>query len=121
MNLANRIPELCKEYDVDFQKVRIVCVEAAPMILPGFDPELVKYARAKLEKKGVEFRIGTPLKEATPNSVIISKGEDEVEEIQAGTIVWAAGVRGNPVIEKSGIENMRARVKVGKDLESSRP
>jgi NADH:ubiquinone reductase (H+-translocating) len=114
--LGNRIPELCKEYDVDFQKVRIVCVEAAPMILPGFDPELVKYARAKLEKKGVEFRIGTPLKEATENSVIISKGEDEVEEIQAGTIVWAAGVRGNPVIEKAGIENMRARVKVEKDL-----
>lgn len=114
--LGNRVPELCKEYDVDFQKVRIVCVEAAPMILPGFDPELVKYARAKLEKKGVEFRIGTPLKEATPNSVIISKGEEEVEEIPAGTIVWAAGVRGNPVIEKSGIENMRARVKVGKDL-----
>ncbi|MBM7586229.1 NADH dehydrogenase [Bacillus pakistanensis] len=114
--LGNRVPELCKEYDVDPKKVRIVCVEAAPMILPGFDPELVKYARAKLEKKGIEFSIGTPLKEAKADSVIISKGEDEVEEIKAGTIVWAAGVRGNPVIEKAGIENMRARVKVEKDL-----
>jgi NADH:ubiquinone reductase (H+-translocating) len=114
--LGNRVPELCKEYDVDPKKVRIVCVEAAPMILPGFDPELVKYARAKLEKKGIEFSIGTPLKEAKADSVIISKGEEEVEEIKAGTIVWAAGVRGNPVIEKSGIENMRARVKVEKDL-----
>ncbi len=114
--LGNRIPELCKEYDVDPKKVRIVCVEAAPMILPGFDPELVKYARAKLEKKGVEFSIGTPLKEATENSVLIAKGEDEVEEIKAGTVVWAAGVRGNPLIEKAGIENMRARVKINKDL-----
>lgn len=49
--LGNRIPELCKEYDVPFEKVKIVCVEAAPMVLPGFDPELVEYAVAHLEKK----------------------------------------------------------------------
>ncbi|PRX74497.1 NADH dehydrogenase [Bacillus sp. V-88] len=114
--LGNRVPELCHEYDIDRKKVRIVCVEAAPMILPGFDPELVKYARAKLEKKGVEFHIGTPLKEAKADSVLIAKGEDEVEEIKAGTIVWAAGVRGNSIIERAGIENMRARVKINRDL-----
>ncbi|KMK91818.1 NAD(P)/FAD-dependent oxidoreductase [Rossellomorea marisflavi] len=114
--LGNRVPELCKEYDIDQKKVRIVCVEAAPMILPGFDPELVKYARAALEKKGVEFSIGTPLKEAREGSVLIAKSEDEIEELKAGTIVWAAGVRGSSLIEKSGIENMRARVKVNLDL-----
>ena len=36
--LGNRVPELCKEYDVPKEKVRVVCVEAAPMVLPGFDP-----------------------------------------------------------------------------------
>ncbi len=114
--LTNRIPELCKEYDVDYSKVRIYCVEAAPMVLPGFDPELVKYAVAQLEKKGVEFKIGTPIKGATADGIIVAKGEDETEEIKAGTVVWAAGVRGSSVIEKSGIENMRARVKVDPDL-----
>ncbi len=114
--LGNRVPELCKEYDIDYSKVRIYCIEAAPMVLPGFDPELVKYAVAQLEKKGVEFKIGTPIKGATAEGIIVAKGEDETEEIKAGTIVWAAGVRGNSVIEKSGIENMRARVKVNPDL-----
>jgi len=114
--LSNRIPELCKEYDVDFHKVKVICVEAAPMVLPGFDPELVNYATSYLEKKGVEFRIGTAIKEATPEGIIVAKGEDEVEEIKAGTVVWAAGVRGNSVIEKSGIEAMRGRVKVNLDL-----
>lgn len=114
--LANRVPELCKEYDIDYSKVRIYCVEAAPMVLPGFDPELVKYAVAQLEKKGVEFKIGTPIKGATPEGIIVAKGEDETEEIKAGTVVWAAGVRGSSIIEKSGIENMRARVKVNPDL-----
>ncbi|CAM3466116.1 NAD(P)/FAD-dependent oxidoreductase [Cytobacillus oceanisediminis] len=114
--LANRIPELCKEYDVDYHKVKLICVEAAPMVLPGFDPELVNYAVSHLEKKGVQFMIGTAIKEATPEGIIVGKGEDEVEEIKAETVVWAAGVRGNSIIENSGIEAMRGRVKVQPDL-----
>ncbi|WP_059173601.1 NAD(P)/FAD-dependent oxidoreductase [Bacillus sp. FJAT-27445] len=114
--LANRIPELCQEYDVDFNKVRIICVEAAPTVLPGFDPELVNYAVAALERKGVEFMIGTAIKECTPQGIIVGKGENEVMEIKAETVVWAAGVRGHSVIEKSGFEAMRGRVKVQPDL-----
>ncbi|ARJ38221.1 NAD(P)/FAD-dependent oxidoreductase [Sporosarcina sp. P21c] len=114
--LGNRVPELCEEYDVPAKKVRILCVEAAPMVLPGFDPELVEYAVRQLGAKGVEFSIGTPVVEATPEGVKIKKGEDEFEFIKAGTVVWAAGVRGNHLIEESGIENMRARVKVEKDM-----
>ena len=114
--LGNRVPELCKEYDVPFEKVRVLCVEAAPMVLPGFDPELVDYAVRQLKSKGIEFSIGTPVVEATAEGVNIKKGEDEFEFIKAGTVIWAAGVRGNRMIEESGIENMRARVKVEKDL-----
>ncbi|EIJ80697.1 NADH dehydrogenase [Bacillus methanolicus PB1] len=114
--LVNRVPELCREYDVDINKVKIICVEAAPSALPGFDPELVKYAMSRLESKGVEFRIGTPIKECTPEGILVAKGEDELEEIKAGTVVWAAGVRGSAIIEKSGFEAMRARVKVEPDL-----
>lgn len=114
--LGNRIPELCREYDIDRNLVRIVCVEAAPTALPGFDPELVNYAMANLSKKGVEFMIGTAIKEATPDGIIVAKGENETEEIKAATVVWAAGVRGNPIVEASGFENMRGRVKVDPDL-----
>lgn len=114
--LANRVPELCKEFDVPREKVRVICVEAAPMVLPGFDPELVSYAVGHLESKGIEFSIGTPVVEATPEGVNIKKGDDEFEFIKAGTVVWAAGVRGNRLIESTPIENMRARVKVEKDL-----
>ncbi|MBS4178564.1 NAD(P)/FAD-dependent oxidoreductase [Lederbergia citrea] len=114
--LGNRIPELCEEYDIDQKLVRVICVEAAPTALPGFDPELVKYAMAHLESKGIEFMIGTAIKEATPEGIIVAKGENETEEIKAETVVWAAGVRGNPIIEASEFENMRGRVKVEKDL-----
>jgi NADH dehydrogenase len=109
--LANRVPELCQEFDIDRDKVRVVCVEAAPMILPGFDQELVDYARSYLERKGIEFRIGTAIKECTPEGIIVAK-DDSVEEIKAATVIWAAGVRGNAIVEESGFEAMRGRVKV---------
>lgn len=114
--LGNRIPELCKEFDIPQEKVRVLCVEAAPMVLPGFDPQLVEYAKTQLSKKGIEFSIGTPLVEATQEGVKIKKGEDEFEFIKAGTVVWAAGVRGNSLIETSGIESNRARIAVRKDM-----
>jgi NADH:ubiquinone reductase (H+-translocating) len=114
--LTNRVPELCHEYDVDFNKVKILCVEAAPTVLPGFDPELVNYAVSQLERKGVEFLIGTAIKECTPDGIIVAKGEEEPRVIKAETVVWAAGVRGNSIIEKSGFEAMRGRVKVQPDL-----
>ena len=113
--LGNRIPTLCKEFDIPQENVRVLCVEAAPMVLPGFDEQLVEYAKAQLMKKGIEFSIGTPIVEATAEGVKIKKDE-EVEFIKAGTVVWAAGVRGNALIESSGIESNRARIAVREDM-----
>lgn len=113
--IVQRVPELCKQYNVDPQKVKMICVEAAPTVLPGFDKDLVDYAVAKLEKKGVQFKIQTAITECTPEGIIVKNGDD-VEEIKSLTVVWAAGVRGNPIIEETGIEAMRGRVKVNLDL-----
>ncbi|MBW7458984.1 NAD(P)/FAD-dependent oxidoreductase, partial [Paenibacillus sepulcri] len=101
--LADRLPELCKQNDVDPSLVKLYNIEAAPTALPGFDPELVEYAMDVLTKKGVTFRIGTPIKECTADGVIVGEGE----EIRAATVIWAAGVRGNRLIEEAGIETMR--------------
>ncbi|MFY4775504.1 NAD(P)/FAD-dependent oxidoreductase [Metabacillus sp. RGM 3146] len=113
--LAERVPELCREYDIDQKDVRIICVEAAPTALPGFDPELIEYAVNFLEQRGVEFKIGTAIKECTEEGIIVAKDE-QMEEIKADTVVWAAGVRGNSVVEEAGFENMRGRVKVSPEL-----
>ncbi|NSL51698.1 NAD(P)/FAD-dependent oxidoreductase [Calidifontibacillus erzurumensis] len=113
--LVNRIPQLCQEFDIDRKKVRLICVEAAPTPLPGFNQQLVEYAMDYLEQRGVEFKLGTIIKECSPEGIIVSK-DDEVEEIKAKTVVWAAGVRGNSIVEKSGFETMRGRVKVEPDL-----
>lgn len=112
--LADRVPELCKQFDIDPSFVRIVNVEAAPTALPGFDPELVEYAIQVLSRKGVEFKIATAIKECTPEGVILATGE----EIKSETVVWTGGVRGNKLVEESGIETMRGRVKVEPTLQA---
>lgn len=114
--LANRVPEICAEFNIPQSKVRIICVEAAPTVLPGFDEGLVAYAKDYLSSKGVEFSIGTPVVEATEAGVKIKTGDDTFDFIEAGTVIWAAGVRGNSLIESSGIDNNRARIMVRDDL-----
>ncbi len=113
--LVNSISQLCREYNIERKKVRIICVEAAPVVLPGFDTELVSYAVKCLEKQGVEFRLGTVIKEGTEKGIIVVK-DDKEEEINAATVVWAAGVRGSSIMEKAGFEAVRGRVIVNKDL-----
>lgn len=78
--IANRVPELCEEYDIPREKVRIINVEAGPTALAGFDPELVEYAMNRLEEKGVEFRISTMIKKVTEDGIVVEK-DDEQEMI----------------------------------------
>ncbi|RNB85441.1 NAD(P)/FAD-dependent oxidoreductase [Brevibacillus fluminis] len=110
--LGDRIPELCEEFDVNPDLVKIYNIEAAPSALPGFDKELVDYAMEVLMKKGIEFKINTPIKQCTPEGVLLATGE----EIKSATVVWTGGVRGNSIVERSGFEVMRGRVKVDEYL-----
>lgn len=106
--LADRIPRLCAEFDVDPSLVRIYNIEAAPTVLPGFDSELVEYAMKVLEDKGVTFKIATAIQECTPQGVILATGE----EIRSSTVIWTGGIRGNRMLAEAGLETMRGRVVV---------
>jgi NADH dehydrogenase len=81
--------------------------------MPGFDKELVDYARKSLQERGVEFREGAPIKECKKNCFVVG---DDNEEIKAGTIVWTGGVTGNPILSKSGFELTKGKVTVNGDL-----
>jgi NADH dehydrogenase len=106
--LADRIPNLCKKYDVDQSLVKIYSIEAAPTAMPGFDPELVDYAVNVLTNKGVVFKLATAIKECTSNGVELANGEF----IKSTTVVWTGGIRGNHMLDQAGFATMRGRVKV---------
>ncbi|GAA0440609.1 NAD(P)/FAD-dependent oxidoreductase [Lentibacillus halophilus] len=111
--LAEKVPELCKKYDVPRNKARIINVEAAPSILPGFNNELIDYTRRSLEDRGVEFMEGAKINECKKNSFVIG---DDNEEVKAGTIVWTGGVTGNSLLSKAGFDITKGKVTVNGDM-----
>ncbi|RAV00606.1 NAD(P)/FAD-dependent oxidoreductase [Paenibacillus sp. YN15] len=110
--LADRIPELCREFDVDPALVKVYNVEASPTVLPGFDAELVEHAVQVLAQKGVTFKIATAIKEVLVDGVVLSDGE----LIRSATVVWAGGIRGNKMVEEAGFDTKRGRIVVDSTL-----
>jgi NADH dehydrogenase len=97
---------------IDPRTARIVLVEAGPRILPTFHESLAAKVQQRLERMGVEIRCGRPVE------VIDARGvEVGGVRIDAGVVLWTAGVRPTPVAEWLGAAADRAgRVLVEGDL-----
>jgi NADH:quinone reductase (non-electrogenic) len=90
-----------------------VLVDAAPKILPEIPPRLGEYAAEQLERRGVDIRVGTTLKEIEPHAALLSDGD----RIATSTVVWTAGGRANPLLAKFGLPlDEIGRVKVDSTL-----
>ncbi len=98
---------------LDVDRARIVLVEGADRVLGPFAPKLSAKAKKTLETMGVELQLGRNVAEVTATTVRLDDGS----EIPAHTVVWAAGVRANPIGAALGVELDRSgRVIVDDDL-----
>ncbi|MBJ7884514.1 NAD(P)/FAD-dependent oxidoreductase [Bacillaceae bacterium HSR45] len=113
--LTERIPELCSKYRIDQNKVKITCVEAAPKMLPMFSDDLVNHAVNYLENRGVEFKIATPIVACNEKGFVVEVN-GEKQQLEAGTSVWTAGVRGSHLMEESFEGVKRGRIVTNQDL-----
>jgi len=84
---------------LDFREVRVVLLEAAEGLLPGLPDRLRAYAAARLRRLGVEVRLRAPVAAVEPGRVRLKDGT----AIETDTVVWTAGVRGNPLGEALGL------------------
>lgn len=112
--LADRIPVLARRYGFQPDEVHIVCIEAAPDIMPGLEEPLVDAAVETLRKKGVRLETGVPIVEVTPDRVVLKDGR----EITARTIIWTGGVRAHPLVEEHFTTGARGRAVVNEHLQS---
>ena len=72
-------------------EVRVVLVEAGPRLLAAFPEDLAAYARARLERAGVEVLLGQRVERIGEDGAVV-----EGELIPAGCVVWGAGVKASP-------------------------
>ena len=95
------------------EKARVIIVERGKEVLAPFKDNLRSYAKEELERRRVEVRLGEAVAEVGPTFVRLKSGE----EIQAHTLIWAAGVRANPLADLLGLPQGRGgRVKLNADL-----
>lgn len=115
-SLAEELQKKCTEYNINFARIKIACIEAMPNILPMFNAKLQNLAVKKLEALGVAVMSSSKILECKESAIIIE--QDGVKrELSADIIIWTAGVRGNSVIENSHIFNsVRSRVEVDRFL-----
>ena len=106
--------DFAKDYPgVDPEDARVTLVEAGPELFGMFKPKLRDYAQQALAKRGVEVKTGAVVASVTPTTVTLKSGET----LEAHTLVWGAGLQGNPLVQSLGLELQRGnRIGVGPDL-----
>ena len=93
---------------------RWVLVDAAPRILADIPQKLGQYTHRYLERRGIEIHVGTTLTSFDEREAVLSDGT----RIPARTLVWAAGVRASPDLERLGLPlDERGRVVVEPTLQ----
>ena len=118
VELAGAIAELARDTlkrdfrHIDTHETRIVLIEAGPRLLPAFEPAQSDYAKAALERLGVEVALGAAVTEIDADGIV--KGG---ERLGVSTVIWAAGVQASPAAAWLGVAADRAgRIAVLPDL-----
>ena len=92
---------------------KLTLVEAGPELFAMFEPNLREYTKKALTHRDVEVKTGEAVAAVTPTRVKLKSGE----ELKAHTLVWGAGLQGNPLVQSLGIELQRGnRIAVRPDL-----
>jgi NADH dehydrogenase len=107
--------DLKKDYpNLPMDRAKVILYELSPHLLSAFKPRLQAYARKELEERGVEVRTGTGVAKVGPSSVGLSTGET----VKTHTLIWAGGLRANPVVDSLGVATVHGgRIPVGPDLQ----
>jgi NADH dehydrogenase len=118
VELAGAIVEIArhalrKEFRaIDATTATVLLLEGGPDVLPSFPQDLRDRARRDLERLGVTVRTGALVSRIEEG--VVHVGE---ERLEAGTVLWAAGVQASPLGASLGVPLDRAgRVRVEPDL-----
>ncbi|GAB1446435.1 NAD(P)/FAD-dependent oxidoreductase [Flammeovirgaceae bacterium] len=87
----NVFPKDYKELDISSMDIHLV--EAAPRLLNGMSDKAGEKALLYLKKMGVKVHLNVAVKSYNGYEAVFNNGE----KIKTRTLVWAAGVKGNPI------------------------
>jgi NADH:ubiquinone reductase (H+-translocating) len=102
-----------REFPSIFQLASITLVEAGPRLLPSFSEKSSAHAKHELEHLGVVVKVSSAVDRMYPTDVHLKSGE----VLNAGTIVWAAGVAAPADWKDLGVTDRANRLEVSPTLQ----
>ena len=106
--------------------LKVVVIEALPMILPGFNEKLAEFAKQKLIERGIDIKLQTAITSFDGNEVTTKSidqnpkdpvDESKVDSIRTKTLIWTAGVTPVNTIKRSMLKTDRGKVIINEYLE----
>ncbi len=110
-------------HNIKKDDIKVVVIEALPNILPGFNEKLAKFARKKLEQKGIKILLRTSVTSFNGKNVIINKLTKRTStnksktSIKSHTLIWTAGVTPVEIIKNSLFKTTNGQIIVNEFLE----
>ncbi len=108
------------------EDLRVVVIEALPMILPGFNEKLAGFAKEKMTDRKIDIRLKTAITSFDGNEVttkfLVQNPKDPIDEpiidvIRTKTLIWTAGVTPVNTIKRSLFKTDKGKVIVNDYLE----
>jgi NADH dehydrogenase len=91
---------LLRDYpDIDPDEVSVVLLEGAERVLAGMPEPLAEFATRRLRARRVKVRLGVMVEEVLRGQVRLAGGET----ISTDTVVWTAGIQGDPLVRSWGL------------------
>lgn len=113
--LAQLVNELCSEYNIDRNEVKLLVVEAMSRILTNLSDKSMKKAVKYLNKNGVEILTDSPITKVNENSIELKSGRT----INTKTLIWTGGVQNDSFSGKLGITlGKRGRIEANEYMQS---
>ncbi|HWC38333.1 MAG TPA: NAD(P)/FAD-dependent oxidoreductase [Acidimicrobiales bacterium] len=81
---------------------KVLLVEMADRVLPGFAPSLSRRAARSLDRLGVTVLLDHAVVDVQPGRVEVKAGDGSVANHETRTVVWAAGVTASPLAQILG-------------------
>lgn len=108
------------------EDIKVIVLEALPMILPGFNEKLANFAKQKMLERGINIKLKTAVTSFDGTEVTVKSldeytkdpvDESKIDVIRTKTLIWTAGVTPVNTIKRSMLKTDKGKVIVNDFLE----
>lgn len=100
--LSEGLKDFTREYGLERGAIKIVLVDAAPTVLPGFDQPTIDEAARVLAEMGIDVRTSTIVERVEADRVVV-KANGVRDVIETRTLIWTGGIKANALVVNSGL------------------